>query len=288
MLERRLETGQIESDDSDSDNGHTIEQTIGEEEEAEQRRLLNESQLDGLRQRSHLARQSTVIFDKLSENMKLNLLGVSAKNWKEWNKIHVDHQVPVYTSLLEAKAPSPKSSPPNLSLSPPFVKIPRPLPLSLKRLGSSPGESPPMNNTILAYPQTSWLKIADVPVELTPLHHVAGLPVIEYMGSVSMHFICESRGGEVASIHSFVTECNAIDQAHVAALGGNAMIGYTAVPAESGGRVYKSQVYNVISLSGCAMKIEYGQGNQGHALTWDSEQVKAMAEERACVRSDTI
>ena len=94
VLERRLETGKIESDDSDSDNGHTVEQNMRKEEEAEQRRLLNESQLDGLRQRSHLARQSTVTFDKLSENMKLNLLGVSAKNWKEWNKIHVDHPSP--------------------------------------------------------------------------------------------------------------------------------------------------------------------------------------------------
>ena len=89
VLERRVDEDELDSvsvtGDSDSDDAGLIEQRLRQKEDATQRGLLDDSHLGVLRQYPHLTvRQTTVIIDKLSEDMKRNHLGISEKDWKEW------------------------------------------------------------------------------------------------------------------------------------------------------------------------------------------------------------
>ncbi len=101
-------------------------------------------------------------------------------------------------------------------------------------------------------------------VQLTPLSYISGAHISRYLGIVVLHFIKEGnvrRGSqercEGSFFHLFALEVNAVVRAHVAALGGNAMLCYSLKPQESGGKVYNNQVYNMLSISGDVVCVEY-------------------------------
>ena len=241
----------------------TAEVEIRLKEDAEHRKLLDEVENAAeklyLKGRPIGQHQSTVIVDALNDDIKQIHFGLDSKS-------NVDRQeANTLFKVVENEAgPDSDYSIPNEQQSMAFGKVSKKLhssgendslrPVSERKRGISLGMSPHSRHNS---PRVTWLKVTEIPVELTPLYFIPNGVINEYLGTVSMHFIRESKGGEAAEFHRFVTECNAIARAQVASLGGNAMIAYRAIPAESGGRVYKSQVYNVVSLSGCAVKVEY-------------------------------
>ena len=252
VLERGEGTGKrIEeenSDDSDDSDVTTAEIGMRMREEAEQRQLWCdvEESVEQTFSRPLGPIESTVIVNMLSAQSRKILYGLDPNCKLPW-----DDRL---TSLVDTTS--------HASMVPPQTLMP--LPASFMARTASAGGINRDTSTSSMPGFAFTFSADDEPVELTPLFHTTGGVVTEYLGSMSMHFIRESRMGEGAGFHRFVTECNMVARAHVASLGGNAMLGYRAVPAESGGRVYKSLVYNVITLSGCAVKVDYSSLREGN------------------------
>lgn len=232
--------GGDETDDSDI-TASEIEMRI--REQSEQRKLWGDVQesVDSTFSRNLGPIESTVIVNMLSSNNRRKLF-----NLGEDTKLPWDDRL---TSLVDSTSHASMTPYSHLPSIPSAFKVSRASSVDSRTVGKDTEENVP------AFAFTA----DDAPVELTPLYHITGGVVVDYLGTVSMHFIRESRMGEAAGFHRFVTECNLVARAHVASLGGNAMLGYKIIPAESGGRVYKSLVYNVITLSGCAVQVDYSE-----------------------------
>lgn len=233
------------SEESAETNDSVVEEyEIRRREDSEQRQLLGEleDKVSTLftTQEPIVENRTTVIVDALSEDMKLRHLGLRVPlTIEEADDSDVDK------SPKLSPMPPMAASPPKYRMSPrsffgrkendqvadlgangEFSRLAPPLFLSERGKSVGPGVSTvttapkkfELNRGAAVQPVT-WLKVQEVPVEITSLHYVVGASVREYLGSVSMHFIRESRGGEAAEFHRFVTECNAIARAHVASLG---------------------------------------------------------------------
>eukprot|EP01103_Thecamoeba_quadrilineata_P011181 TRINITY_DN2616_c0_g1_i3.p1 TRINITY_DN2616_c0_g1~~TRINITY_DN2616_c0_g1_i3.p1 ORF type:complete len:799 (-),score=194.87 TRINITY_DN2616_c0_g1_i3:125-2521(-) len=96
---------------------------------------------------------------------------------------------------------------------------------------------------------------------LTPLSYVCNAVTEKYLGRINIHFIKErntskEKGGLRRFVHVFLSEVNHIARSHVAALNGNALLGYKLeefLITESG----QNQSYCLVSLSGDAAFVRY-------------------------------
>jgi hypothetical protein len=260
VLERKLiESHKIKEDDGAlSDSTYLDELEIRRREDAELRELAKvvETGVSSMFRPKIGQNRSTVIVDQLSEDMKRAHLGLDSFSPRlDPSKTPLGSnspQTPVGSwpkspRLLEKLALSPLRlpAPPELSLksslksrpslrdvfSPTSTFLSRSKTEGYKNSTFSPPEAPqaqaPPNISLRSLDSSVHhaIDVAEIPVEITPLHHVTGGRIVEYLGTVSMHFIRESSGLEAAEFHRFVTECNAIARAHVHSLGGNAMLG---------------------------------------------------------------
>ncbi|XP_051918291.1 C2 domain-containing protein 5 isoform X13 [Hippocampus zosterae] len=95
-------------------------------------------------------------------------------------------------------------------------------------------------------------------VKMTPLSFLPGTRVVKYLGIINMFFIRETtslreEGGVSGFLHSFVAEVFAMVRAHVAALGGNAVVSYSMKECVLMENPNKNQAQCLINVSGDAV-----------------------------------
>ncbi|XP_033997227.1 C2 domain-containing protein 5 isoform X8 [Trematomus bernacchii] len=95
-------------------------------------------------------------------------------------------------------------------------------------------------------------------VKMTPLSFLPGTRIIKYLGIINMFFIRETtslreEGGVSGFLHSFIGEVFAMVRAHVAALGGNAVVSYSMKECMLMENPNKNQAQCLINVSGDAV-----------------------------------
>ncbi|XP_041965356.1 C2 domain-containing protein 5 isoform X10 [Alosa alosa] len=95
-------------------------------------------------------------------------------------------------------------------------------------------------------------------VKMTPLSFIPGAKIVKYLGIINMFFIRETtslreEGGVSGFLHSFIAEVFAMVRAHVAALGGNAVVSYSMKDCVFMENPNKNQAQCLINVSGDAV-----------------------------------
>ncbi|CAH1153263.1 unnamed protein product [Phaedon cochleariae] len=99
-------------------------------------------------------------------------------------------------------------------------------------------------------------------VDITPLSYVPGASIDKYLGNFNFFFIRETtsireEGGLSGFLHSFVTEVLAIVRAHVAALGGNALVAFFLTELFLHHNFHKNQGQCLINVGGDVVSVTY-------------------------------
>lgn len=108
-------------------------------------------------------------------------------------------------------------------------------------------------------------------VEISPLSFIPGARIERHLGNLNFFFIRESTsikeaGGLSGFMGSFVTEVLALVRAHVAALGGNAMISYFMSECVLLHNPYKNQGQCLINIGGDVVQVSYSSATTGTAF----------------------
>ncbi|XP_035257819.1 C2 domain-containing protein 5 isoform X8 [Anguilla anguilla] len=95
-------------------------------------------------------------------------------------------------------------------------------------------------------------------VKMTPLSFIPGTRITKYLGIINMFFIRETtslreEGGVSGFLHAFIAEVFAMVRAHVAALGGNAVVSYSMKECVFMENPNKNQAQCLINVSGDAV-----------------------------------
>ncbi len=104
--------------------------------------------------------------------------------------------------------------------------------------------------------------VAGAAINLTPLSHIPGAKIEQYLGNLNFFLIRETSGlresgGLNSFIQAFLGEVFSIVRSHVFALGGNALVGYFMSEFYVNHSPHKNQGQCTVHVGGDVVKVTY-------------------------------